>query len=553
MQETFWSSGNNPTQLAWGLSFNEVLRHFKALYLLSDKILAAASFYFESSITREVTERLQLLFERKDIVFFVDASVSSFYEHGIIKIEKSPSGLDAYKDRTIVIAHGRQLDSIGNLFKRSPYSISDEIAKIWIEDVESCFSGTIGAELVSLLDNDIGRYLEIKQFLINIALFRHKDFIWEYVHPHLDRIYLPKRTQVFIRRRLAQMYSEVTAKLLGLSLDRPEHGLITNASKSDSTLFLHCMNICRIDQCISTLNAYDLMNLKYSPEFILFKEFYFSLIESMAFSQERVSRLLPIYMETEKIIPEIRTTEEQFVKLFKDYVRIIIGRYQKKYRRPLDILLQTYSLFNKKPIHDLICKLKTDKQTMVSCQSTIDLREVRAMKDKIFVAYGRNESARKALFELLRAAGLDPYEWEQIVRLTVKLTNNGSPYIGDIIKTGFENAKAAVIFFTGDDLAALRKELLNSGDPPEKYQPQPRPNVILEAGMALGLYPDRTIIVQLGNFTVREISNLIGRHIIRIDNTVEKRKDFLQRLTTVGCDVDLYGNDWMTAGSFPAS
>jgi len=47
----------------------------------------------------------------------------------------------------------------------------------------------------------------------------------------------------------------------------------------------------------------------------------------------------------------------------------------------------------------------------------------------VFVVHGRNEALRKAVFDFLRSIGLSPLEWTQ----AVKLTGDGSPYIGQIL------------------------------------------------------------------------------------------------------------------------
>lgn len=179
-----------------------------------------------------------------------------------------------------------------------------------------------------------------------------------------------------------------------------------------------------------------------------------------------------------------------------------------------------------------------DTVTRIICRGGIPV------KDTVFVVYGRNEKARKALFDFLRAAGLKPLEWEQAVALTGK----AAPYVGEVIDAGLAKAQAVLILFTGDDEAKLRDDLLKAGEMPEHLTPQPRPNVILEAGIALGRYPDRTLIIQLGH--IRDISDLTGRHVIRLDNSIESRKKILTRLQTAQCAVDIAGNDWMTAGDF---
>jgi predicted nucleotide-binding protein len=110
------------------------------------------------------------------------------------------------------------------------------------------------------------------------------------------------------------------------------------------------------------------------------------------------------------------------------------------------------------------------------------------------VVYGRNEDARVSLFNFLRAIGLHPLEWTELV----KATGKGSPYIGEILEKGFSEVQAVVVLMTPDDLGILRKEFRRAGDPlsETKLTPQPRLNVIFEAGMAFGYCAKRTIVVE---------------------------------------------------------
>lgn len=162
---------------------------------------------------------------------------------------------------------------------------------------------------------------------------------------------------------------------------------------------------------------------------------------------------------------------------------------------------------------------------------------------KVFVVHGRNIKARDAMFSFLRAIGLDPIEWEE----AVAMTKQGSPYIGNVLDIAFNNAKAIVVLLTGDDLAKLNDAL--SSSEPEQLTPQPRPNVLFEAGMAIGRNENQTILVELGE--IRSMSDIIGRHAIRIDNTVAKRQALAYRLSTAGCAVKIEGRtDWHTTGDF---
>ena len=172
--------------------------------------------------------------------------------------------------------------------------------------------------------------------------------------------------------------------------------------------------------------------------------------------------------------------------------------------------------------------------------ATVDAR-------KVFVAYGQNERAKEALFTFLRAADLNPLEWEKIVQLTIEAKGQGSPYIGDILEVGMNVAQAVVILLTGDEVATLLPEFAKSEDDAKPHIAQPRPNVLYEAGLAMGKYPERTVIVQMGK--VREMSDLTGRHAVRIDDTAEKRHALLERLRSIKCAVDTSSGAWIKAGT----
>lgn len=163
----------------------------------------------------------------------------------------------------------------------------------------------------------------------------------------------------------------------------------------------------------------------------------------------------------------------------------------------------------------------------------------------VFVVHGRNAAARVAMFDFLRSLDLRPMEWSH----AVELTGVASPYIGDVLEAAFSNAVAVVVLMTPDEIAYLQPRYGSSADDPETAPaPQARPNVLFEAGMALGRHPSRTVIVELG--TVRPFSDVAGRHVVRLSNDVAKRQELAQRLKTAGCAVDMTGTDWQTAGNF---
>ena len=166
---------------------------------------------------------------------------------------------------------------------------------------------------------------------------------------------------------------------------------------------------------------------------------------------------------------------------------------------------------------------------------------------KVWVVHGRNEKARKAIFEFLRSIGLEPIEWSE----AVALTKNPSPYIGNILTEAFNQAQAVIVLLTGDDIAYLRTEFVNKTDTDSEKKPTPqaRPNVLFEAGMAFGYKPDRTIFVQLGE--IRPFSDISGILKIELNDSPQKRQELVDRLKTAGCNVDISNKkDWYTSGNF---
>ena len=168
---------------------------------------------------------------------------------------------------------------------------------------------------------------------------------------------------------------------------------------------------------------------------------------------------------------------------------------------------------------------------------------------EVFVVHGRNDTAREAMFEFLRALDLHPLEWSE----SVTDTGKASPYIGEILDVAFSRAHAIVVLFTPDDEARLKEPFRAENDPPYEIQltGQARPNVLFEAGMAMARSQDRTILVELGN--LRPYSDIGGRHTIRLDNSSQRRQELAQRLQIAGCPAKLTGTDWHKAGDFEAA
>jgi len=167
----------------------------------------------------------------------------------------------------------------------------------------------------------------------------------------------------------------------------------------------------------------------------------------------------------------------------------------------------------------------------------------------VFVVHGRDDKLTRSLFSFLRSIGLRPIEW----RKAIELTGKPSPYVGDVIDAAFRKATAILVLFTPDDEARLKQSLLKPNDQPyeKELKGQPRPNVLFESGIAFGSHPDSTVLIQVGS--IRPFSDIAGRHIVQLSNSIEKRQELITKLRNCGCEVDDSGSDWATEGDFGTS
>jgi predicted nucleotide-binding protein len=164
--------------------------------------------------------------------------------------------------------------------------------------------------------------------------------------------------------------------------------------------------------------------------------------------------------------------------------------------------------------------------------------------ESVFVIHGRQKLAD--FHNFLRAVGLKPLEWSAARRMTTK----PNPYTWEIVDTALTHAGAIAVLFTPDDQARLKEPLWaeNENALEKELLPQPRQNVLFEAGVAYGRAPNRTVLVRIGSH--RPMSDLAGHHIVNLNNSPESRQAVADALSAAGCPVDLSGSDWYKSGDF---
>lgn len=165
---------------------------------------------------------------------------------------------------------------------------------------------------------------------------------------------------------------------------------------------------------------------------------------------------------------------------------------------------------------------------------------------RVWVVHGRNDALNSAMFMFLLSLGLKPMSFSKARELTGKAT----PHISEVLDAAFRHAQAVVVLLTADDEGRLRPEFVKPGDEPSdtNLTPQPRLNVIFEAGMASISHPDQTVFVRFGY--VRPFSDVAGLHYVSMGDGAEERRELALRLRDAGCPIDITDVHWLRAGDF---
>lgn len=221
----------------------------------------------------------------------------------------------------------------------------------------------------------------------------------------------------------------------------------------------------------------------------------------------------------------------------------------KSFKKKLTVLISNFGGWNDKSnLNSIIGTLRSLEKNIDSNfvgKISNDMKRELNMKNTVFVIYGRNEKIRKAMFTFLRAIGVEPLEWG--VLKTEPLS-----YIGEILENAFSKTQAVIVLLTPDDEAKLRDQFIRDEDDDyeRKLTPQARPNVLFEAGIAIGKMEERTILIEFGN--IRKFSDIEGRHRIKFNaDSSEKRMEIINHLKMAGVEFDYEGKtDWITAGDF---
>jgi predicted nucleotide-binding protein len=176
--------------------------------------------------------------------------------------------------------------------------------------------------------------------------------------------------------------------------------------------------------------------------------------------------------------------------------------------------------------------------------------KVRATKDNsMFVVHGRDAKLNQDMYAFLSSIGIVPMEWDQAIKAA---KGGANPILGDVISQAMEKVQGVMILLSPDEEAKIRPKFASQSDEKKGLHLkgfQPRPNVIFEAGLALGAHSDKTILVQAGD--IREISDIAGKHMVHLTNETSSRKTLAFRLRDkLKFRINIDGDAWLKAGDF---
>jgi predicted nucleotide-binding protein len=151
---------------------------------------------------------------------------------------------------------------------------------------------------------------------------------------------------------------------------------------------------------------------------------------------------------------------------------------------------------------------------------------------KVFLIQGRNSKLIGKMNHFLESLGLQVMDWHE----AMELTGERSPYVGIVIKEAFAAAQAIVVLMSPDDEVRLKQEFWHQDEKEHEkiMQGQSRPNVIFEFGMALGLHPEKTILVEVDG--LKAFSDKTGRHVVQLSGS-EWKNDLAKKLKAAGCEL----------------
>ena len=107
--------------------------------------------------------------------------------------------------------------------------------------------------------------------------------------------------------------------------------------------------------------------------------------------------------------------------------------------------------------------------------------------NSVFVVHGRDVQLNADISHFYGRYVLNPLEWSQ----AIKTAKGANPHVDDVINQAMDTVQGVLVMFSPDEEARLKTQFASASDKKKnlhKLDGQARPNVIFEAGLALGAH-----------------------------------------------------------------
>ena len=157
--------------------------------------------------------------------------------------------------------------------------------------------------------------------------------------------------------------------------------------------------------------------------------------------------------------------------------------------------------------------------------------------DTVFLVHGRNLALASAVTNTLEFIGARVLDFDE-TRRSPEFTGR---YIGQVLDYAFSRAQAIVVILSPDDAVRIRSHFRLDEDPRFGIEYQPRPNVLIELGMALQSHPDRLVLLEFP--PLRQINDIAG--LLRVtykDDMSAFAAELQSKLLQAGCTLRAQGD-----------
>lgn len=456
----FWTLGDGPTQEDLRVSPRCLEAELKAQVLLSEEILASASYFYESPLTQSlVVGSARGLVRDGELRLFIGSDLENFEHHANEKARKSPSGMLEYGRPAKLARLSRQLDRLTEPLFRRPVDISGSIVEMWLADVMDIRTGTLGG-LACEVDGVAGG--TTVALFSQIAAERMGDFVWPFILPRLQSNGFPVHRLPAVKHRLNQLYARASAEAVGAFIDvadpTPCGAAVTHDSAQDPFLLLKSLRALGLLPEFLSLTVDQVRDLKWTVGWTAFRPLYLALVDAAVGTHSDTATALPLLQHARRS----GLTREEFAAALAQVLHCEVNRWSLDKCATLgQRFLALTDVFGDNPVALLERSVREELPQMTGKRA--------ASSPLAFIVHGHDTALRLDLKNYIQ----NTLGWQEPVILAEK-PSSGRTLI-EKFEDHAEKADYAFVLLSPDDLM-------------KDSEVRARQNVVFELGFFVGYF-----------------------------------------------------------------